>query len=629
MMNNLFNRISIGYRQLIGLSVGLLLLGVGQGAMASYSLPKLPIEAVISAELLSFDLPPVEGGVSLRYNEALVLKLEVDMLKYYYLDSIWLNRPILLYVGQLVMGEVNGKLMRETNRLQLTYRIVDWDQLEEGAPMILAKGGRTFLSVPDYIDNKTPYFSNSMIVDKRGMVLSGYVGDYLDNSISGATVKLNGGEISLSTTSNDEGWFFLNEGDGVRLEKGEEYIRTVVLDDVILLSEMITSESSHYPYWLLEIDPSLFSEIKGYIYDTAGEPLSGVTLTAGSHTSTTDESGYYQLNHLVVGATYTLVAAFEGYHFNPVEFTVGEGQPKTIDIVESKPTQCLLYAVHDQANNKGQLFSADLSEEPFEVKQVNLTLPSHEVSIAVADFDGDDEDEIAVAAQQGGHTVTLYELDGTMIRSFSVQASGISLAAGDINGDNQPEIIVASRAANRDSVFVYAADGTAQGSIALFDKNTRIAPAVGDIDGDDKADMIAGRLLKEDQVAVYNSTSHALNHFSVFQSRTGKANGVNVASADFNDDGKADVVAAMASKGRQVEIYESDGTLLTTLAAFDDQHGVVVAAGNVIDDEQPEIMVGQANGPVIRGFNLAGEQRFELKTVPDGTVSSMAVFHCE
>jgi hypothetical protein len=262
-----------------------------------------------------------------------------------------------------------------------------------------------------------------------------------------------------------------------------------------------------------------------------------------------------------------------------------------------------------------------------------LTLPSHDVSIAVADFDCDDEDEIAVAAQQGGHTVTLYELDGTMIRSFPVQASGISLAAGDINGDNQPEIIVAGRAANRDSVFVYAADGTAQGSIALFDKNTRIVPAVGDIDGDNKADIIAGRLLKEDQVAVYNSTSHALSHFSVFQSRTrkdkpGKAYGVNVASADFNNDGKADVVAAMASKGSQIEVYESDGILLTTLAAFDDQHGVVVAAGNVIDDQQPEIIVSEANGSVIKGFNLAGEQRFELKTVPHGTVSSIAVFRC-
>jgi hypothetical protein len=340
-----------------------------------------------------------------------------------------------------------------------------------------------------------------------------------------------------------------------------------------------------------------------------------------------------------VGATYTLVAAFDGSHFNQVEFTVGDGQPETIDITESKSTQCLLYAVHDKANNKGQLFSADLSKEPFEVKPVNLTLPNHEVSIAVADFDADDEDEIAVAAQQGGHTVTLYKLDGTMIRSFPVQASGISLAAGDINGDNQPEIIVAGRAANRDSVFVYAADGTAQGSIALFDKNTRIVPAVGDIDGDNKADIIAGRLLKEDQVAVYNSTSQALSQFAVFQSRTrkkddnaGKANGprygVNVASADFNEDGKADVVAAMASKGSQVEVYESDGTPLGTLAAFDSQHGVVVAAGNVIDDQQPEIIIGEANGSVIRGFNLAGEQRFELKTVPHGTVSSIAVFRC-
>jgi len=48
----------------------------------------------------------------------------------------------------------------------------------------------------------------------------------------------------------------------------------------------------------------------------------------------------------------------------------------------------------------------------------------------------------------------------------------------------------------------------------------------------------------------------------------------------------------------------------------------------VINDGQPEIIVGEAKGSVIRGFNLSSEQLFELTAVEHGTVTSMAVFRC-
>ena len=324
-----------------------------------------------------------------------------------------------------------------------------------------------------------------------------------------------------------------------------------------------------------------------------------------------------------------------------------EFSPILEDILEKKgieiaQTSCLLYAVHDKGKKENQFFSVNLAEEDFEVKPLGLVHHRHDFSLAAADFDGDGEDEIALAAKQGAHTVTLYELDGTEIRSFPVKASGIEVAAGDINGNGTPEIIVASRASNSNSVFVYAADGTAVDSIAMFDKNTRMSPTVGDIDGDKRADMIAGRLLKADQVAVYNSANQARRHFSVFQSisppgkkpdLSAKANGitygVRVAADDFDGDGKAEIVAAMASKGSQVEVYSNDGTLLKAFTAFDSQDGVVLAVGNVMNDGQPEIIVGEAKGTRIRGFNLSGEQVFEFQAVASGTVSSLATFRCE
>lgn len=314
---------------------------------------------------------------------------------------------------------------------------------------------------------------------------------------------------------------------------------------------------------------------------------------------------------------------------------------KGIQKPEITQTSCLLYAVHDQGQKENQFFTVNLAEEDFEVKPLELKHHGHDISLATADFDGDGLDEMVMATKQGGHTVTLYELDGTEIRSFPVEASGISLAAGDINGDGTPEIIVASRASNSDSVFVYATDGTAVDSIALFDKNTRISPAVGDIDGDNRTDIIAGRLLKADQVAVYNSVSQERRHFSVFQSvshpgkKSDKANakgityGVQVASDDLNEDGNAEMVAAMANHGSQIEIYSSDGTRLKAFSAFDSQDGVVLTVGNVVNDGQPEIIVGEAKGRLIRGFNMEGEQLFEFQAVAKGDISSMATFRCE
>jgi hypothetical protein len=602
------------------------------------------------AQLMSFQPPRhqwivtrPEGRRQIEYGEALVLRVElVDSAQVCALPSAASPE---LYIGPF-RHFIRAHGVSGPGIPLFDYHLTHWEQLEEETPIILTYWPEGPWREPAaFREINFPRFRHDMIVDKRWTVFGGFVEDLAsfkfrkNLTVSHTTVKVSGGAISLSTVPYKSGWFNLNYPEGIKLEEGESYTVEVLVNKVVLFSKTITRETADYPKWELNLEPqeSMFYEIKGHVYDAAGVPIPEVTLTLDEHHSaTTDENGYFRFVSLFAG-TYTLTASKEGYSFKPVEITGGQGKPVNIDLVESSPTRCLLYAVHDTAKDEGQLFTVDLSKEPFEVKPLNLTPPSHEVSVAVADFDGDDEDEIALAAKQGGHTVTLYELDGTVIRSFPVQASGLSLAAGEIDGDDKPEILVASRAANRDSVFVYAADGTAKGSVALFDKNTRLAPAVGDIDGDDKADILAGRLLKEDQVAVYNSA--ALSHFSVFQSRTrkkadkpGKATGphygVNVASDDFNEDGKADIVAAMASKGSQVEVYGSDGTLLKALTAFDSRDGVVVAAGNVIDDGQPEIIVGEAKGPLIRGFNLAGEQRFELKAVTHGTVSSMALFRC-
>jgi len=447
-----------------------------------------------------------------------------------------------------------------------------------------------------------------------------------------------------------------------------------------VLSQIITKENSDYPNWALAPSPNHFSEISGYVSDITGEPLAGVTLTAGNHTTTSNEKGYYQLNHLVVGATYALEASKEDYHFSPVEFTVGSGQPVNIDLVEKNPTQCLLYAVHDTAKSEAQLLTVDLSADELAITPLGWKPSMPEISLAVGHFDGDEQEEIVTAAQKGHQTITLSELNGQTILSFPTSLSGMLLAAGDLDGDGRAEIIAASRSANRNAVNVYAADSTAQEPIRLFDQNTRIAPAAGDLDGDGFDEIIGGSLLKGDQVAIYNVATQERHVFSVFQAESrlrkkatstakakdcekpGQGNqcetvttsepalpepakvsnpkagsglsadkpsfGVQVATGDFNGDGIDEIVAAMATKGSEVEIYNASGTLQNAFTAFESQKGLVVIVGNVIGDGQPEIIVGEAKGNRIRGFSVDGFQLFEFKAIISGTVSSLAMLGC-
>jgi hypothetical protein len=662
------------------------------------------------------------------------------------------NKPVLVIGNHKLSYPIHTGGRLRTGQFVLVFHLTDIAQIQEGDKVFLYMlSSIMFRDEP--IERIHPQFSYDIVVDKRWKVFGGMIEDSQSNVVPYTTLKITGGNTLLTRTLVKKGSrsvFSLVQGEGEPffMEANTTYVVEVLAKEVVLFSQTLTRKTAAYPRWEIKLDtPVDYYEINGYVYDSSGNPLPEVTLTVDEyHTVTTDENGYYQIPYFFAG-NYTLVASKEGYHFSPVEFTVGEGQPPvTIDLVEKRANQCLLYAVHDTAGAEAQLLTVDFSEEELEITPLGWKPDKPEISLVVGNFEGDEQEEIVTAAQKGHHTITLSELNGQTIRTFSTPLSGMLLAAGDLDGDGQAEIIAASRSANRSTVNVYTADSTALEPIRLFDQNTRMAPAVGDLDGDGFDEIIAGSLLKEDQVAIYNSVTQERQVFSVFQAESrlrkkdnssGKAKGcdkksqgnrcdddhvskekapkepqmelknddhaskekapkkpqpepqeddhaskekapnepkteptndehseeddhaskekapkepktepqeddhaskgkapkgnqygVQVATGDFNGDGKDEIVALMASKGSRVEIYNADGSLQSGFTAFDSQKGLVVTVGNVIGDEQPEIIVGEAKGNLIRGFSVSGEQLFELEAINSGTVSSMAVFGC-
>jgi len=592
------------------------------------------------------------GDHNVTSNETVVLTVGIPR-KQYRAMPIFRTRPS-LFLGRFSYRSKGGASGGPIEELE--FHVTNWQEIPDGEPIIVSviPGGPRF--TPQALAKlEYPKFNRDMIVDDRWKVYYGLVAEGVEDGITvhngpHAIVTVNGGNISLVASTRKNGWVDLyefNKGEGLKLEEGESYAVEVIVNDISVFSKVFTRETSDFPDWTLKVEQqeAVFYEINGYIYDTSNLPLADVTLTLDeNHTTTTNKKGYYKLSGLFAG-TYTLTATKEGYTFAPVKVTGGNGQPVTIDLVEKKPTQCLLYAVHDTAKPEAQLMTVDLAAEELEIIPLGWQPQKPEISIAVGNFDGDEQDEIVTAAQKGHNTITLSEFDGQTIRSFPTSLSGILLATGDLDGDDKPEIVAASRSANHRSVTVYAADGKMLETVELFTKNTRMVPAIGDIDGDGKDDIIAGSLLKEDQVVIYNSATQQRQSFLVFQEpesrlrkksdSSGKAApsnkptfGVQVATGDFNDDGKNEIVVAMASKGSRVEVYNASGTLQSAFTAFESQKGLVVTVGNVVGDSQPEIIVAETKGNLIRAFSVEGEQLFELEAVKSGTVSSMAVFGC-
>lgn len=99
--------------------------------------------------------------------------------------------------------------------------------------------------------------------------------------------------------------------------------------------------------------------------------------------------------------------------------------------------------------------------------------------------------------------------------------------------------------------------------------------------------------------------------------------GVNVASGDLDGDRKAEIIAAMASKGSRVEIWNADKTLINQFDAFETDNGVVVAVGNVIGSGRSEIIV--SDGTDIRIFDAQSNQLGDFQGVDNGKIVSLAV----
>ncbi len=161
---------------------------------------------------------------------------------------------------------------------------------------------------------------------------------------------------------------------------------------------------------------------------------------------------------------------------------------------------------------------------------------------------------------------------------------GIFVAGGDINGDGRADIIVGpgDGTGSAPAIKVFSgADGTTvlQSFFAFgpgFTGGVRVA--AGDVNGDGRADIIAGTGPGAAQVTVFSGMNlSVLRNFDAYPGYTG---GIYVACGDINGDGLDDIITGTGTGASHVKVFSgSNGSELQSFFAFPSATGGVRVAG--------------------------------------------------
>jgi hypothetical protein len=198
---------------------------------------------------------------------------------------------------------------------------------------------------------------------------------------------------------------------------------------------------------------------------------------------------------------------------------------------------------------------------PSFASQATFATGSVPQSVAVADFNGDGRRDLVVADTASGTLLVLLNTTapGATTPSFGPQqtfatgSGAFSVAAADVNGDGRPDLIDVS-----DTVSVLL-NTTAPGAttvtfappVTFTTGNTPTSVAVADFNGDGSPDLVVANEVSETVSVLLNTTAAGATtpSFAAQETFFTGSSPISVAVADFNGDGKPDLVVANFESG--------------------------------------------------------------------------------
>jgi hypothetical protein len=264
-------------------------------------------------------------------------------------------------------------------------------------------------------------------------------------------------------------------------------------------------------------------------------------------------------------------------------------------------------------------------------------------SVAVADFNGDGKMDLVLAVQYvngvGSVAVLLGNGDGTFKQAVTYPSGGaisFGVAASDVNGDGKPDVVVTNLCITSDNcsnslvgVLLGNGDGTFKQAVTYSSGGlASYTVALVDLNGDGKADVVVSNLYMDPNNLNEGSVVGVLlgNGDGTFQGAVtygAGAGAYTAAIADFNRDGKPDVVVANTWSGSvAVLLGKGDGTLLpAVMYASGGTTPIAVAAADVNGDGKSDVLVTHND------FNIGANDRVGvLLGNGDGTFQAAAIY---
>jgi hypothetical protein len=244
------------------------------------------------------------------------------------------------------------------------------------------------------------------------------------------------------------------------------------------------------------------------------------------------------------------------------------------------------------------------------------------VNFAISDLDGDGKPEIVASniANATNTVMTVYKnnstvgtfTSGSLTRTnITGNGAGGGIAIGDIDGDSKADVVVADQAGSNLSVFRNTSTGGAisfatKADFALAGSGIHYTVSLGDFDGDGKLDIVVPENAIASVAVFRNSSTSGTISLAARADLSLPFTSFGGDVSDLDGDGKLDIVALSSNKLEVFRNKATSGSLTTSSFAaaveYDSNNGAggspnAIAIGDINLDGKPDLVPSIASSP--------------------------------